>query len=258
MITYSLFICNQVQANNFVSSKYCNNPNENISTYATYLEAEKNLSRNNGHGMMVITECVESASLEIIQNVANWENMIRHSARKKTNIFKTLKRIDAKWSKRGIDISGEWYNAHMKYFMRGYGDDPEYTALFESYEPPNPENTNCMNRGYKDKNLVWHAAYFGDIDAVKWLVEEKGADVNNISCQGFTVADAAMNNGHLHIVDYIINRPEFKYINRVSPYRKTLLVFLYDIRFLPSEEIQQYGIYTKGEMRRRLIAKGAK
>lgn len=50
------------------------------------------------------------------------------------------------------------------------------------------------------------ASYSGQLDVVKWLVEEKHADIDKVSQDGFTALMCAAKNGHTHICSYFLQK----------------------------------------------------
>ena len=50
------------------------------------------------------------------------------------------------------------------------------------------------------------AAINGTLDEVKYLVEEKGADVKAVNLDGSTPLHRASQNGHLDVVKYLVEK----------------------------------------------------
>lgn len=55
-------------------------------------------------------------------------------------------------------------------------------------------------------SLLQLASYSGQLDVVKWLVEEKHADIDKVSQDGFTALMCAAKNGHTHICSYFLQK----------------------------------------------------
>lgn len=62
----------------------------------------------------------------------------------------------------------------------------------------------CERQGWRDMNMLMIVAKHGCFDCVEYMVEVLKADVNHVSCQGYTAAALATRSGHYKVARYLV------------------------------------------------------